>query len=171
MRKHYIISYLGEDKPGLVDQLSRIVHAVGGNWLASRSMNLGGIFCGIVQISLQADQSETLVAQLDGLRPKLLNLTLTEQALIQGRPLKHIQMRIIGADRPGIVAEVCAILAQLEANIEEMETAAEPAPMSSDLTFQIDLTLSYPASLTADHICQSLEQLSDDLMVETLSAL
>lgn len=41
-----IVSFIGEDRPGLVQTLSDVVAGYGGNWEESRMVHLGGHFSG-----------------------------------------------------------------------------------------------------------------------------
>lgn len=166
MRQNYVISFLGTDRPGLIDQLSAAVRAEDGSWLESRSINLGGLFGGIVEINLPQTGLEALQTRLEPLSQKLSTLTI--QPLTEGNEASalEVELSIVGADRPGIVAEVTSILSRLQVNIEEMETEIQPAPMSSELTFHMNCLLSLPKDLSIDQVQHALEALADDLMVD-----
>ncbi len=167
MRQNYVISYLGKDKPGLVDQLSQAVSSQGGSWLASRSVNLGGMFGGIIEINLPTEQLPQLEQAMQDVRKQASKLLIEPVGAAADGDSQHYQLKVVGADRPGIVAEVAAILSRLQVNIEEMETEIEPAPMSSDMTFHLDCRISLPADMQIDQVETALEALADDLMVET----
>ncbi|MEQ9209117.1 MAG: ACT domain-containing protein, partial [Pseudomonadales bacterium] len=57
MIQHYILTLIGEDKPGQVKNLAEVVKKHGGNWEESRLANLRGKFSGIVVVSLPSEAS------------------------------------------------------------------------------------------------------------------
>lgn len=166
MQQQYIISYVGVDRPGLVDQISRIIHQVQGSWQSSRSVNLAGMFSGMVQISLPTSEEQNLKDSLHKLESESLQISLIP-ILAQGKANESLlEVRVMGADRTGIVKEFSSILSGLGANLEELETDIGPAPMSGELTFTAIARVSIPENLDIDRIREALEDLSDDLIVE-----
>ena len=71
MIQHFILTLIGEDKPGLVQKLAEVIKTHGGNWEESRLANLRGKFSGIVVVSIHgtdASEFEASVRQLAELR-------------------------------------------------------------------------------------------------------
>lgn len=166
MQHQYIISYIGVDRPGLVDQISQIIHQAGGSWLSSRSANLSGMFSGMVQVALSESDAAGLEKALAEVEADALKISLTR---IEGQVAKtnsHLEIRVTGSDRTGIVKEFSSALSGLGVNVEELETDVSPAPMSSEQMFTAVAEVSLPESLNIDRIRESLEGLSDDLIVE-----
>src|SRR5687768_16438432 len=62
-----VMTLIGEDRPGLVEQLASLVVTHGGNWLESRMSHLGGHFAGILRISIPANEQTGLVTALENL--------------------------------------------------------------------------------------------------------
>ncbi len=71
-----VLTVLGEDKPGLVESLSQMIAAHGGNWLESRMSRLAGKFAGILRASVPKANADALSKALQG-----LELLLSEHAL------------------------------------------------------------------------------------------
>ena len=166
MQHQYIISYIGVDRPGLVDQISQIIHQAGGSWLSSHSANLSGMFSGMVQVALSENNAEELKDSLAKIESDSLQISVTR---IEGQVAtsnSHLEIRVMGADRTGIVQEFSSALSNLGVNLEELETDVSPAPMSSEMSFTAVAKVSLPESLNIDRIRESLESLSDDLIVE-----
>ena len=63
-----VLTILGDDRPGLVEPIARVVADHGGNWLESRMAHLAGQFAGILRVEVDADHAEALAAALRGLR-------------------------------------------------------------------------------------------------------
>ena len=56
--RQLVISFVGDDRPGIVQTLSSIVNDHNGNWLESRMSRLAGKFAGVARIELPAEQLE-----------------------------------------------------------------------------------------------------------------
>lgn len=166
MQHQYIISYISVDRPGLVDQISQIIHQAGGSWLSSRSANLSGMFSGMVQVALNDDNAAELENQLVKIESDSLKISLTLIKSQVARSNSHLEIRVTGSDRTGIVQEFSSALSSLGVNVEELETDVLPAPMSGEPMFTALAEVSLPESLNIDRIRESLEGLSDDLIVE-----
>ena len=68
-----VLTAIGDDRPGLVEQLATAISRHQGNWLESSMSHLSGKFAGIVRVSVPATQLEALksaLAELTGLRVK-----------------------------------------------------------------------------------------------------
>ena len=67
MQSSFIVTFIGDDRPGLVEQLSSAIERCGGNWQESRLSQLGGKFAGLVLVTLAEDAGDTLEQALKGL--------------------------------------------------------------------------------------------------------
>ena len=73
---------------------------------------------------------------------------------------------MIGADHPGIVAEVSASLAGCGVSIEELTTDVRDAPMAGGTLFEARAVLAAPPTTSTEALGSMLEGLADELMVE-----
>src|SRR3954462_12634812 len=69
-----VLTVLGQDRPGLVESIARVVAEHGGNWIESRMAHVAGHFAGILRVEIGANQSEALTAALRGLAASGLEL-------------------------------------------------------------------------------------------------
>ena len=67
MRTSLVLTVIGDDKPGIVEQLSDRILATGANWEESRMARLAGKFAGLLRVSVDADHADTLAAALRSL--------------------------------------------------------------------------------------------------------
>ena len=51
----YIVSFIGDDRPGLVEEIANAVKDCEGNWQESRLSQLGGKFAGLILITLPGE--------------------------------------------------------------------------------------------------------------------
>ena len=56
--RSFLISVLGDDKPGLVDGLSKIILSSDGDWIESRMSSFEGKFAGILKVNVPYQQHE-----------------------------------------------------------------------------------------------------------------
>jgi glycine cleavage system regulatory protein len=160
-----VLTAIGDDRPGLVEQLATAVSRHDGNWLQSSMAHLAGKFAGIVCISVSAPQLEPLMAALaalPGLRVTAEH-SLPSEAGPVGRRLKLV---LVGHDRIGIVREVSQVLARHAVNVEDLSTHTASAPMSADVLFHATAELTASTRLDVQALTRDLEQLSNDLMVD-----
>ena len=162
----FILTVLGDDRPGLVSALSAPVNAHGASWERSQLSRLAGKFAGIVVVSVADAHVEALTAELTALSEQGLQVVLERTDDAVEREAVTLTLDLLGADRPGIVAEISAALAAQDVNIEELSTDVHDAPMAGGTLFRAHAVLSAPPSASTDELRSLLEGLADELMVE-----
>ncbi len=166
MKQSIVISVLGEDSPGLVESLSKLVVAHQGDWVESRMASLAGQFAGILQVDLPVDQVQPFSQALEqadfGLKVIFeAAVTDTTQA-----PMKTYQLELVGQDRPGIIHKLSSVLAQLNVNVDELETEVVEASMSGEQLFKASIRIEVSATDDADAIADALEAIANELIVD-----
>ena len=167
MQTYMVISFICDDRPGIVERLSELVSHHEGNWLESRMSNLAGKFAGIIRVALPRSQAEALGAALRELDAVGLTLALqaAEQALAQ-EALVPFRLDILGHDRPGIVHEFASALARRRINVFDMRSDITSAPMSADPLFTARAEIHVPQQLDLDELRESLESIAEELLIE-----
>lgn len=141
-----VIATVAEDRPGIVSELSSIVHALGLNIEDSRMTVLGGEFA--VLMSVAGDESG--LAELDA--------KLTEQAANGGfaylfrhtadRPQAEHQLftaTVETMDHPGIVSGVTRFFSDRGVNIRELTTETVRAAHTGTPVFNLTMELEVAA--------------------------
>jgi glycine cleavage system regulatory protein len=101
-----VLTFVGDDRPGLVNAISERVAASGATWLESRSVRLAGKFAGVVLISVADDRLTELELSLSDLAPAGLRITIERGAAAEAeKPARIVSLGILGRERPGIVRE------------------------------------------------------------------
>ncbi len=163
----YVLTVLGDDRPGLVDSLSGAITAHGGNWERSQMARLGGKFAGVVQISVPSASAAELRAALAALGEEgLLHVSVDPAGAEPQAGGDRFVLSLVGTDRPGLVHSVSAALAEMGASIEELDTATSDAPMSGGPLFEATAAVVLPSGLTIEAVRDRLEALADRLMVD-----
>ncbi|MBC2600612.1 ACT domain-containing protein [Puniceicoccus vermicola] len=159
-----LITLSGEDRPGIVSETAAKVHAHQGNWERSRLIHLSGRFVGLLQVSVPEDQRESLRADL--LSIEGLELTIADGTGSRSTNATSFQVKLVGADHPGIVNEVFGALSSLGLNVESMSTRTEAAADSGTLLFRAEARLSSREPMQEATVQDHLEELGQDLLVE-----
>jgi glycine cleavage system regulatory protein len=163
----FVLTVFGDDQPAIISSLSGPVTEHGGNWERSQLARLAGKFAGIVEVSVSDANYDSLVAALTALGGEGLHVTIerTEPADADAPEQQGFLLELLGNDRPGIVAEVSAVLTAHEVSIEELVTEVRDAPMAGGTLFEARAVLSAPPDET-DALRKALEGLADELMVD-----
>jgi glycine cleavage system regulatory protein len=162
----FTLTCIGDDRPGLVSALAATIKAHEASWERSQMARLAGKFAGILLVEVDEEQAEALVADLTVLQDIGLQVTFVQT----DAPVEHDSLRLslelLGADHPGIVAEISASLAERGIGIEELTTDVREAPMAGGMLFEARAVLEAPPATSTEALRSVLESLADELMVE-----
>ena len=165
MTHHLVLTVIGDDRPGLVGELSAVISAHQGSWLESSMAQLAGKFAGIVEVSVAAERAEALqeaLSKVSGLR-----ITVETAKARKSAPTgRRLKLALVGHDRIGIVREVSQVLAHHAVNVESLETHTSSAPMSAAVLFHAVAELTAAPDLDVSALTGELERISNDLMVD-----
>lgn len=168
MNKQVIMTVISEDRPGIVESIAKVVSQHNGNWLESRLSRLAGKFAGIVQISVEEEQCDALVKQLQALQQHGISIAIdanhTNTNSVQ--PNATWRFSIMGNDRPGIIREVSQAFAKRHINLEELNSQCTSAPHSGVPLFSASGKIQLPDNLDIDDLEESLAKISDDLAID-----
>jgi glycine cleavage system regulatory protein len=167
VKTSYIITFIGDDRPGLVEQLSSVIESNGGNWHESRLSQLGGKFAGLILVSLPTEGGASLEAELTALAASGLSVRVTATgecaAPTAGR---DITLTVIGPDRPGIVREISRALAQRQINVLEMDSEVNSAPMSAEMIFSARIAAWIPEATDMADLSDTLDEIANHMTLE-----
>ncbi len=162
----FILTAIGDDRPGLVSALSAPINDHGASWERSEMARLAGKFAGIVVVAVADAKVDALVADLTALNAQGLHVAMERTDETVEREAQQLHLELLGADHPGIVAEISASLAAHDVSIEELSTDVRDAPMAGGTLFEARAVLNAPSSTSTDALRSMLEGLADELMVE-----
>lgn len=169
MQKHLVLTFIGQDRPGLVHTLSETVASAGGNWLDARMASLAGQFAGILLVAVDAAQRDALIATLRKLEAGGLRLTIQESESAARPPRageRFARLELIGLDRPGIVRDISRAIAARNASITELETELVSGSFSGEAMFKAQALVQLPDGVDLETLRSDLEALANELMVD-----
>ena len=153
-KENLILTAVGPDRIGLVEQISEFIVKHGCNIEDSKMAVFCGEFALILLLSgppqgLQkiADAQREIESQTD--------LTIWFKAPASRKPAESfLPYRLTAAcmDHPGVVYKLSHMLSKLGINIESMETKTYAAPVSGTPIFRLEALISVPATLTINDL-------------------
>jgi glycine cleavage system transcriptional repressor len=172
MRRWFILSAIGRDRPGLVAELAQLIFDCDANLEDSRMTILGSAFAVILLCSSAtphtADQLGVGAKRLErehGLTILLRHLEEGPRASVPAPGTRLCRVHAAGEDRAGIVAGICRVLAERSINIADLTTRARPGPGGSP-HFEMSMTVEVPQQLPAAELERALEAEADRLVID-----
>ncbi len=167
MRQHLVLTATGNDRPGLVERVTRLIVEHGGNVESSRMARLGGEFAMLVLVAAPVQRIDDLRSAVERLAEEsyVVHTRLTSM----GPPVAEAgraTIRVSGADHMGIIHAVARDLARRAVNVESLDTEVEAAPMSGQPLFQMRATVSIPPGISCDELAAALGAVGDEMNVE-----
>ncbi len=159
-----VITALGEDRPGIVDDLSRVLLDHQLNIADSRMSVLGGEFALILMVSGSNDALQSIQQQADKLEQSL-NLKLLFKSTTQRNTSDAAHTYIIsvdGMDNPGIVHHLSRFLSARKINIEDLQTSSYHAAHTGTPMFAVDMTIGIPADVADEQLRDKFMELCDE---------
>jgi len=161
-----VLTLIGPDHPGIVDSVSEVVAAHGGNWLESRMAHLAGKFAGVLCVEVADEQAAALEDALGRLESIGLKVIVERSTLVEAPRQRAMEIELLGLDRPDLVHEISALLATHRINVEDLSTDRPAAAMSGSRMFHAHVRAAVPDGVDMIELHRGLERLAADLMVE-----
>jgi glycine cleavage system transcriptional repressor len=168
--RHFALSVVGRDRPGIAAAVSRVLLEHEGNIEDSQMTILRGHFTIMLIVAapdevdvprLQADLS----AVKDGLELEALVLNEVTEAMSAAEQVPSHVVSVYGGDHPGIVHAVTAALAERAVNITDLTTRLVGGGATQPL-YAMMMEVSLPAGLSAQQLEQGLAEVREREGVE-----
>ncbi|MEH6470357.1 MAG: ACT domain-containing protein [Halopseudomonas sp.] len=170
MNETLILTLIGDDRPGLVELVSQLIADRQGQWLESQFSRLEGKFAGILQVSVAIEQRPALEQDLRSLVQRGVRVVVEQAAPVMQVPCYPLTLRFVGLDRLNVVADISEVLNRYEVTILSLNSHCAPAPMSNENLFHADFDVRVPLSVGRNVLCEALEALTPELMIDLESA-
>lgn len=159
--QYLVISALGQDRPGIVNDLAMHIADAGCNIVDSRMSVLGGEFAIMMMVDGSWSAVAKLEAQLSGLQKKL-GLTIiskrTEEHESKSGGGRPYMVEVIAMDHPGIVYQLANFFSTRSINIQDLHTDSYRAAHSGTQMFSANITVNIPAQV---HVARLREEFLD----------
>jgi len=170
VKNYLVISALGENRLGLVNELSRAILECGCRILDSRMTALGCEFTAIMLVHGNWNTLAKLEVQLKRLEQPLgmsIAVKRTEGHKRRGNILPYA-VEVIAIDQPGIVHSLASFFSQRSINIEDLITRSYSAPHTGTPMFSVNMTIGIPASLSIAMLREEFMDFCDELNLDAV---
>jgi glycine cleavage system transcriptional repressor len=168
MTTKLVISALGADRPGIVDELSKIIYTHSLNIEDSRMTVLGGEFAVLLLISGEQsslDALQTRVNEIEqALQMRLLIKTTSEHNTLENTIPYAVEVAAL--DHPGIVNNIASFFARHNINIVNLQTESYSAPHTGSPMFALHMTVGIPAETNIAKLRDAFMQTCDELNLD-----
>ncbi len=170
MSAYIVLTAIGPDRPGLVDEISAFLADREINIEDSRMAVLGGEFAVILLGGGEAGVFDTLRNSLSILE-KSTGLTISMKSTLAPHERKITpslphRLTATSMDHPGIVREITRILHKRNINIQSLDTHVSRAPLSGAPIFNMKCVISIPVGEKLSMIRKELEKLGDRMDID-----
>ncbi|WP_372767538.1 glycine cleavage system protein R [Pseudoalteromonas sp.] len=162
--KQLVLTIIGPDRSGLVDELSSAVLANHGNWLASNLSHLCGHFAGILQLEVAEEHLSELESAIHAIPDLEVKIEAGKEEVTDSNQL--LNFIITSNDRPGIVQELSSVLRHKGASIVHFTSKQQSAPNWGVPLFNAEARVELPSGLSKDDVIEALESITSDLIVD-----
>lgn len=148
MSTYLVISALGHDRPGIIEQLTRLVVNHQCNIHDTRMTVLGGEFAILLMASGARASLQQLEADLPAVGKELGLTTIARwtEARSPSADARPYRVEVVALDHPGIVHDIASFFGQQNINIEEMDTGTYAAAHTGSPMFSLAMVINVPAS-------------------------
>lgn len=169
-----ILTAVGQDKPGMVASVAKVLFETGCNIEDSEMAQVRGTFAMILSLSAPAGfTSQKLLGRLSSLK-KSMGFAFTVEKNLSTKAGKtgamtHAILSVYGGDKPGIVHQVASLLAKERVNITQVNTKLverkDPSLKNKTLYVMV-MEVDVPVSLGLAPVKSKLERLAQNLGVD-----
>lgn len=168
MSDQLVISALGQDRPGIVDELSNILLGHDLNIEDSRMSVLGGEFAILLLVSGASESIEKFITQSadleEALQMKLLIKPTQEQPQQTGAVPYHVE--VVSIDHPGIVHRLAGFFSSRKINIVDLETERYAAAHTGTPMFALNMTIGVPPNQPISKLRDEFISMCDELNLD-----
>ena len=144
--KKIIINAFGQDRPGIVSEVTKIINFFKGNIETSKMLQLESDFSLLILVHINENNIDNLFEKLKEI--KNLKVTgKTTKANTNDKNYLFYDFSIKIADNEGIVFIFSKLFKKYKINIISMETYLKNAPITGSPIFLLDATLMIPKSI------------------------
>ena len=170
MKKSFIMTAFGEDRPGIVADLAKVIYESGCSLDDSTMTRLADEFTHILLLSGQGDDlEEQLHKECRRLEIEKKLSAFIRPVEVEGpasRPGNMHTIRVEGLDQAGIVYKISKFLADNQINIENLTTKTTFIPESGGAVYHMKVEVLIPDTVSLDDAEKGLSRIENDLNVD-----
>ncbi len=170
MKRSFVLTAVGEDRPGIVADLAGMIFDLGGNLEDSSMMKLGSEFAIMLLATGEGDDLEQRLRRACGDLEQKRGMTIFVRAVATGMTVppagKSFRLCTLGADKAGIVARSAGAVAAAGGNIVQLSSTLRPAAGSGTPLYEMEILFHLPQGMDDAALRRALDRIENDLSVE-----
>jgi len=172
VRRHFILTAIGKDRPGIVADLAEMVFDLGCNLETSSMINLGSEFSTMVLISGLGDDLRDRLHMACKRLEYGTGMTIFIKPIEEGagpaspaggRPFR---LKTMGEDKAGIVARTARAIADAGGNILELTSHLRPAASTGTPLYEMEIRFDLPRAADPEGLRRKLEAIEASLHID-----
>jgi glycine cleavage system transcriptional repressor len=170
MSQHIVISAIGDDRTGVVQDLTKVVLSCGGNIEESRMTTLGSEFAMLLLVSGNWHTLSRLEQGLDKLcESGNLSVSVKETDM---KPPEEDRMPyavdVVALDQQGIVFNLANFFASRDIEIADVATRSYAAAHTGAPMFAVQMAVNVPSSVHVAQLREEFHELCDRLNLDAI---
>jgi glycine cleavage system transcriptional repressor len=170
MKQLIVISAIGRDRAGIVNELTRVILECGGNVLESRMTAMGAEFAMLILVSGNWHTPAKLEAEL-GKLAESAGLAITFRRTEERAPSRDLipyAVDVVCLDQPGIVFNLANFFASREIEISELNTRSYAAAHTGAPMFAVQMHINIPHTLHISTLREDFLEFCDQLNLDAI---
>ena len=158
-----VIATVAEDRPGLISELSEVIHSLGLNIEDSRMTVLGGEFAVLMSVAGE-EQALTSLEESLGTQAQHSGFVFLFRRTGENSAVKHKRflVTISAMDHPGIVHSVTLFFSERTVNIIELTTEMDRAAHTGAPVFNLRMEIELPKSMFVAELQEAFADFCDE---------
>ncbi|MBW1807405.1 MAG: hypothetical protein JRJ19_07320 [Deltaproteobacteria bacterium] len=172
MKLYRILSATGNDRPGIVHQVSQYVFDHHCNMEDSRMAVLGGQFSLMMLFAGEEQNITSLENDLAGfqeessLKASLRNAVDPKEC--RSEPALPVRLEVVAMDAPGIMVQIAKILDKYRVNVETLDARLSPAPTSGTTVSSIKMKVAVPQKVSLKEVKDAMTDLGSRINLDVV---
>ena len=172
MRRYFILTAIGKDRPGIVADLAEMAFDLGCNLGDSSMMNLAGEFSTMILISGQGEELDERLSMAAKHLEYEKGMTIFIRPVGQGASpasppgARRYRLHTMGEDKAGIVARTARLIASVGGNVLELNSHVRRAATTGTPLYEMDMSFDLPPSVDIEALRRKMEEIENALNIE-----
>ena len=168
MSEQLVITALGDDRPGIVDELSNALFRHDLNIEDSRMSVLGGEFAVLLLVSGEQASIDDFVADTASLEQSLNMKILVKATSSTGskQSILPYTVEVVAIDHPGIVHKLASFFSSRQINIVDLHTERYAAAHTATPMFSVNMTIGIPTEISIKALRDEFINMCDELNLD-----
>ncbi len=169
-KNQLVLSALGKDRPGIVDELTKAIFLLDCSISDSRMTVLGGEFAILLLVEGPWNQLARLESQIPELE-KSLGLTIIARQTTggsKGEDAMPYLVEVVSLDNPGIVHNLASFFSGRNINIMDLTTSTYAAPHTGTAMFAVQMNIGIPVGTAISELRDEFLEFCDSINLDAV---